>query len=116
MAPRVVASPRRHRRSDGSATARREHCRLREDIRATRDDHCTSVRHRVTEMASGAQTAEAIRPCRNVSTRATSTRGVRTGFSGCRMVGQFAEHPTERSCSRDSGTCLQHAAFGDPVP
>jgi len=76
VAPRVVTPPRRHRRSDGPATAAREHRRFRDDERAKRNGHCTSVRHRIIETASGAHSVDPIPRCRNVSTkvaRATSS-------------------------------------------
>jgi len=46
MAPRVVTPSRRHGRSDGSATAGREHRRLHHVDRAAHD-RCTEARHRV---------------------------------------------------------------------
>lgn len=118
MALRVVTPPRRHGRSDGSATGGCDHRCVRGDNRATRDRHGTSVRHRITEPGLGAQVVEPIPRCGDVSTIGPCGAKARRSNDQlrCRTVGQLAEHPPDRSGRGDSGTCLQHPAFGEPMP
>lgn len=84
MATRVMPASRRHGRSDGRATAGRGQRRFRDDSRATRDDRCGNVRHRVAEEGSCAQTAEAIPHCRKVSTNCRARWWVRLKLN-CRV-------------------------------